>query len=203
RHGGGPQVSGLAGRVGVRLRRLRPRVRPPRRARHRARPDRARLGGGDELRQALRHRRAHRPERPAAPAAHRAQPGAAPPRRPREGRSRPRPHPEAVREGHDGDGPARLEGVTPGAQVDRVEVAVYRVPTDAPESDGTLAWDHTTAVVVHAFGAGAVGLGWTFADPAAASVVARVLAAEVAGRAILDTGAAWEAMLDAVRNIGR
>ena len=31
-----------------------------------------------------------------------------------------------------------------------LEVAAYTVPTDAPEADGTLAWDSTTIVVVHA-----------------------------------------------------
>jgi hypothetical protein len=31
--------------------------------------------------------------------------------------------------------------------VERLDVAAYRIPTDVPESDGTLAWDHTTLVV--------------------------------------------------------
>ena len=36
------------------------------------------------------------------------------------------------------------------APVTRVEVAVYKIPTDAPEADGTIAWDSTTMVAVHA-----------------------------------------------------
>ena len=31
-----------------------------------------------------------------------------------------------------------------------IETAVYVIPTDAPEADGTLAWDETTVVVVTA-----------------------------------------------------
>lgn len=88
-------------------------------------------------------------------------------------------------------------------EVARVEVAAYRVPTDAPESDGTIAWDQTTAVVVHATAGDAVGLGYTYADLAAAGIIARVLAPEVSGRSALDVAAAWEAMVRAVRNIGR
>src|SRR5436305_13333183 len=34
------------------------------------------------------------------------------------------------------------------ATVERVMVSAYQVPTDKPESDGTLAWDSTTLVLV-------------------------------------------------------
>jgi len=45
------------------------------------------------------------------------------------------------------------------AEIERVEVAAYTVPTDAPESDGTLEWDSTTIVIVHVHAEGEVGLG--------------------------------------------
>ncbi|OOK67713.1 mandelate racemase/muconate lactonizing enzyme-like domain protein [Mycobacterium kansasii] len=32
--------------------------------------------------------------------------------------------------------------------VESVEASAYTIPTDAPESDGTLAWDSTTFVLV-------------------------------------------------------
>jgi hypothetical protein len=35
-----------------------------------------------------------------------------------------------------------------GPRIETLDVTVYRVPTDAPESDGTLAWDATTMIVV-------------------------------------------------------
>lgn len=34
--------------------------------------------------------------------------------------------------------------------IEDMSVAAYRVPTDFPESDGTLAWNSTTIVLVHA-----------------------------------------------------
>ncbi|MCK1822771.1 mandelate racemase [Streptomyces sp. XM83C] len=86
--------------------------------------------------------------------------------------------------------------------VDRVETSVYTVPTDAPEADGTLAWDSTTLVLV-SVGCGSVsGLGWTYAPAATAHVVSGVLADVVTGSPALDVPAANEAMRRAVRNAG-
>ena len=36
------------------------------------------------------------------------------------------------------------------APVSGVHAAAYRIPTDAPETDGAFAWDATTVIVVHA-----------------------------------------------------
>ncbi|MDQ6816005.1 MAG: mandelate racemase, partial [Actinomycetota bacterium] len=47
------------------------------------------------------------------------------------------------------------------APIEDVEVAAYTIPTDGPEADGTLSWDSTTIVVVHAHGGGERGLGYT------------------------------------------
>ena len=55
------------------------------------------------------------------------------------------------------------------------------IPTDAPESDGTLEWDHTTLVVVELSAGGTSGLGYTYADLATATVVRDVLADLVVG----------------------
>ncbi|MFB4319177.1 enolase C-terminal domain-like protein [Actinomadura sp. 21ATH] len=87
--------------------------------------------------------------------------------------------------------------------VDAVEAAAYTVPTDVPEADGTLAWDSTTLVLVEASAAGVTGLGWTYGPPACAALVRGELAGVVRGRAALDVGGAWEAMVRAVRDDGR
>ena len=47
----------------------------------------------------------------------------------------------------------------------------YTVPTDLPESDGTLEWDSTTIVVVEVAAGGESGVGWTYAPAAAAALV--------------------------------
>jgi L-alanine-DL-glutamate epimerase-like enolase superfamily enzyme len=87
--------------------------------------------------------------------------------------------------------------------VENVTASAYTIPTDAPESDGTLAWDSTTLVVVQATAGGETGLGYTYAGPAAAQVVTGKLAGVVEGLDATTPAASWAAMLHAVRNLGR
>jgi L-alanine-DL-glutamate epimerase-like enolase superfamily enzyme len=89
------------------------------------------------------------------------------------------------------------------APVEELEVGVFTIPTDAPEADGTLAWDSTTIVIVHAHGAGHVGLGYTYADVSTAKLVESKLAGVVVGRDAIAPQASWEAMVAAIRNLGR
>lgn len=93
--------------------------------------------------------------------------------------------------------------MNPDASIASLEVGAYRVPTDQPESDGTLAWDSTTLVVVHASAGGVTGLGYTYADGATARLAAHTLSDVVEGRDPMDIPAAWRAMLHAIRNLGR
>jgi L-alanine-DL-glutamate epimerase-like enolase superfamily enzyme len=87
--------------------------------------------------------------------------------------------------------------------VEALDVSAYTIPTDGPESDGTAAWDSTTAVVVHAHGGGETGIGYTYGDIASGTVVSSVLADVVRGRDAMAVGECWEAMGRACRNIGR
>ncbi|NUS17694.1 MAG: mandelate racemase [Streptomyces sp.] len=87
--------------------------------------------------------------------------------------------------------------------MDALRTAVYTVPTESPEADGTLSWDATTLVAVHAEAAGTAGLGWTYGSPAAAAVVEEHLAPAVTGSPAWDVPAANEAMTRAVRNAAR
>jgi len=87
--------------------------------------------------------------------------------------------------------------------VDSVSAAVYKVPTDQPEADGTLAWSSTTLVIASVSGGGRTGLGYTYGSAACKPVIEGELAAAVAGLDVFDTGAALEAMVRAVRNAGR
>src|SRR5206468_9430596 len=57
------------------------------------------------------------------------------------------------------------------AAVDRVVVSAYTVPTDEPESDGTLDWDSTTLVVVELRAGGETGLGYTYGPTAVAALI--------------------------------
>jgi L-alanine-DL-glutamate epimerase-like enolase superfamily enzyme len=87
-------------------------------------------------------------------------------------------------------------------RIERVEARAYRVPTEEPESDGTLCWEATTLVVVRVRAAGVEGLGYTYADGAAAGLVRERLAEAVKGRSGFDTGLCWREMRNALRNLG-
>jgi L-alanine-DL-glutamate epimerase-like enolase superfamily enzyme len=91
----------------------------------------------------------------------------------------------------------------PETPVEKLEVAAYTVPTDAPEADGTLSWDSTTIDVVHAHAAGERGVGYTYADISTAKLIESKLAAIVHGTDAMSPQAAWAAMVRAIRNLGR
>jgi L-alanine-DL-glutamate epimerase-like enolase superfamily enzyme len=82
-------------------------------------------------------------------------------------------------------------------------VSVYRIPTDSPESDGTLEWDSTTLVLVEVAAGGKQGLGYSYADGATAILIREKLSGVVEHRDALDIMGAWVAMLMAIRNLGR
>jgi L-alanine-DL-glutamate epimerase and related enzymes of enolase superfamily len=87
--------------------------------------------------------------------------------------------------------------------VQRVEVSAYRFPTDAPESDGTLAWDATTMIIVRAHAGDRVGVGYTYCGLAVATVITEMLADVVRDRDALTPSASWAAMQHQVRNLGK
>ncbi len=89
------------------------------------------------------------------------------------------------------------------APVEAVEVAAYTVPTDAPEADGTLSWEETTIVVVHASAGEERGLGYTYADVSTAKLIESKLAGVVEGADAMSPQASWLAMVGAIRNLGR
>src|SRR3954467_7017072 len=90
-----------------------------------------------------------------------------------------------------------------GAQVEALTCHAYEVPTDAPESDGTLDWDSTTIVVVEVEGGGERGLGYTYGDRSVRTLIESKLAGVVQGADVLAPSAPWRAMRDAIRNAGQ
>jgi L-alanine-DL-glutamate epimerase-like enolase superfamily enzyme len=83
-----------------------------------------------------------------------------------------------------------------------LEVAAFRVPTDAPESDGTLEWNSTTLVTVEITAAGQTGLGYSYADSATVSFIG-TLSHAIIGLDAMDIPACWTALTVALRNSGR
>lgn len=88
-------------------------------------------------------------------------------------------------------------------RISDVEVAIYKIPTATPESDGTIKWDHTTLILVYVSAGGQRGLGYTYGAPAAASVIRDTLAPLLDQGDPMAIGQHWGAMTRAVRNIGR
>jgi L-alanine-DL-glutamate epimerase-like enolase superfamily enzyme len=86
--------------------------------------------------------------------------------------------------------------------IESLSVRTYRVPTEQPESDGTLEWDHTDLVLVQVEAGGKQGLGWSYASRAAAAFIDGTLRHAVLGRSIFDIRGAWSAMVHALRNAG-
>src|SRR5205823_12808818 len=81
------------------------------------------------------------------------------------------PRAEALRRGR-GAG----AGVIPDVAVERVEASAYTIPTDGPESDGTLEWDSTTLVLVELMAGDETGLGYTYGNQSIAALISSKLA---------------------------
>jgi L-alanine-DL-glutamate epimerase-like enolase superfamily enzyme len=84
-----------------------------------------------------------------------------------------------------------------------VRVNAYKIPTDLPEADGTIAWNSTTLVCVHVGASGKVGMGYTYADISTARLIHDALAPVIREHDAMAVPAAWIAMVRKIRNLGR
>lgn len=87
--------------------------------------------------------------------------------------------------------------------VESVNVSVFRVPTDFPESDGTFQWNATTLVLVQIVAAGKSGIGYTYADSSVAELIHSTLAQNVMGADALAPTAIYFSNWRRIRNLGR
>ncbi len=87
--------------------------------------------------------------------------------------------------------------------IQSVEVSSYKIPTDYPESDGTLKWDSTTMVLVRVSAGGERGLGYTYADDAVAKLIHGKLANEIKGMDAMSPPCIYQEMWHQIRNLGR
>ncbi len=89
------------------------------------------------------------------------------------------------------------------APIEEIDVSVFTIPTDFPESDGTFEWDSTTIVIVEAMAGGKRSLGYTYADISTAKLIDDKLKKVVLGRDAMSVNGAWIAMVESIRNLGR
>jgi L-alanine-DL-glutamate epimerase-like enolase superfamily enzyme len=87
--------------------------------------------------------------------------------------------------------------------VESVRARAFTVPTDRPESDGTLAWDATTMVVATVRAGPETGLGYGYGPPAIARLVTDQLADVALGTDPMHPRRTWGAMRDALRHAGQ
>lgn len=101
------------------------------------------------------------------------------------------------------DTPPPAHSAPEPARIERVTVAAYTVPTDFPESDGTLGWSATTMVLVQILAGGKWGLGFSYADTATATLVRDKLIPLIVGHEATAISARWQDMVRSIRNLGR
>jgi L-alanine-DL-glutamate epimerase-like enolase superfamily enzyme len=88
-------------------------------------------------------------------------------------------------------------------KIKQIEISIYRIPTDRPEADGTFHWDSTTLVLVEAVAdSGLRGMGFSYTAAAAGELIHERLAEVLMDCPVEHIGAAWEAMVRTVRNVG-
>ena len=87
--------------------------------------------------------------------------------------------------------------------IKQVTVSAYLIPTDDPESDGTLRWHQTILVLVLVDAGGKQGLGYSYASLATAQLIRELLVDVVEGQDALAVTDCWQAMVESVRNVGR
>lgn len=89
-----------------------------------------------------------------------------------------------------------------GINIKDLKVSAYTIPTDAPESDGTIEWRSTTMVLVEINAGGKSGIGYSYADISSAYFIEKNLKKIVVGKNAMDIPWILKSMSDSVRNNG-
>src|ERR1700693_4527883 len=88
-----------------------------------------------------------------------------------------------------------------GPRIENIRLLCYKIPTKAPESDGTLSWTEMTLVLVEAQAGGETGFGYSYADVATGKLVESLLSDVVMGTNAFDVPGAHTSMLRKIRNL--
>lgn len=87
--------------------------------------------------------------------------------------------------------------------VERCRVQAYKIPTEEPESDGTLKWHFSVLVLVEISAGKHKGIGYTYADKATAVFIKEHLFPLLEKEDAIDNTRLWDKMFHKVRNLGR
>ncbi len=87
-------------------------------------------------------------------------------------------------------------------QIRNVELTVYKVPTDAPEADGTFEWKSTTVVLAEISAGNATGVGYTYGSEAIEALGRHLAETCLVNQSAFDIPRLNSRMARAVRNNG-
>ncbi|HVS96782.1 MAG TPA: enolase C-terminal domain-like protein [Puia sp.] len=94
-------------------------------------------------------------------------------------------------------------GKTTRHRISEVHVSAYTIPTDRPESDGTLEWQETTIIVVKVRASDKEGLGYTYGHIAIVDVIQSLLTHVIMDRDAMDVMGIQTSMIQQIRNNGQ
>ena len=87
--------------------------------------------------------------------------------------------------------------------IDDLEVSAYTIPTEQPESDGSLKWNSTTLVLINVTAGNKTGIGYTYADASAAFYINHTLKKIIAGKNVMNIPALTGKLIHEIRNNGQ
>jgi L-alanine-DL-glutamate epimerase-like enolase superfamily enzyme len=83
-----------------------------------------------------------------------------------------------------------------------LKVSAYTIPTETPESDGTIKWNSTTLILVEIEAGGKAGIGYSYADVSSAFFIDKSLKELVVGKDAMQIPFILKTMIESVRNNG-
>lgn len=88
------------------------------------------------------------------------------------------------------------------AAIEDLKTSAYKIPTDAPEADGTATWNSTTLILVQLQAGGKTGVGYGYANAATAFFIDEKLKELIIGKNTFDIPAINLFLTQQVRNSG-
>ncbi len=86
--------------------------------------------------------------------------------------------------------------------IKKLHVFAYKIPTDAPEADGTAEWNSTTLILVDIEAGGKTGIGYSYANEAIAFFIEKTLKDLVIGKNAFDIPGINLLLTKQIRNSG-
>ena len=87
-------------------------------------------------------------------------------------------------------------------RIKQVQVSAYTIPTQTPEADGTLEWNSTTLILVEIKAGGKTGIGYSYANSAAANFIHDTLRELIVNQNAFNVSGITNSLIHHTRNNG-